>query len=113
MEKKYLDMIRHIKDPEGADRDWSVYVVRCSDDTLYTGITKNVVARLSRHNSGKGAAYTRPRRPVQLLYREGRFTRSEALVREALIKTFSRTQKEQLVTAGSRRRKRLIKPDKK
>lgn len=105
MEKRYLDMIRRIKDPAGADRDWSVYVVRCSDDTLYTGIAKDVDARLSCHNSGKGAAYTRPRRPVRLIYREGIFTRSEALVREAGIKTLSRPQKERLVAGGVNKRK--------
>lgn len=79
---------------------WSVYIVRCEDDSLYTGIAKNVAARLEKHNAGRGAAYTRARRPVRLLYREDRLTRSEALVREAQIKAFPRSRKEGLI-AGS------------
>lgn len=81
----------------GTDKeDWSVYIVRCADATLYTGIAKDVEARLSRHNSGKGAAYTRTRRPVRLLYRENGLSRPEALVREARIKRLPRPGKEKL-----------------
>src|SRR5260221_12614121 len=49
-------------------REWSVYIVRCRDGSLYTGISRNVESRVKRHNSGKGAAYTRMRGPVQLVY---------------------------------------------
>lgn len=76
--------------------DWSVYIVRCGDDTFYTGIAKDLEARLHKHNSGQGAAYTRARRPVSLVYREEKLTRSEALVREARIKALPRPDKERL-----------------
>jgi predicted GIY-YIG superfamily endonuclease len=79
-----------------ADPCWSVYIVRCGDDSFYTGIAKDVDARLKKHNSGQGAAYTRSRRPVALLYRQDGFTRSEALVREAQIKALPRSDKAKL-----------------
>jgi predicted GIY-YIG superfamily endonuclease/SAM-dependent methyltransferase len=75
---------------------WSVYVVRCSDDSLYTGVAKDAEARIAKHNSGKGAAYTRTRRPVRLMYREDGYSRSEALVREAAIKSLPREKKRAL-----------------
>ena len=78
-------------------KDWAVYVVRCRDGSLYTGITKDVKARMAKHNAGKGGAYTRSRRPVRLRYKETGFTRSEALVREAEIKRLSRQEKKELV----------------
>ena len=107
MEGKYLKMIRGIRETPDAVRDWSVYVVRCNDGTLYTGVAKGVEARLAKHNSGRGAAYTRTRRPVRLLYREDDLTRSEALGREAGIKSLPKPKKESLV-GGGRRRPRLI-----
>lgn len=98
MEPRYLRMIRGMK--KGRERAWSVYILRCGDGSLYTGIAKDVTARLAKHAAGKGAAYTRTHLPVQLLYREDAYTRSEALVREAAIKTFPRPKKEALA-AGS------------
>lgn len=77
-------------------RDWSVYVVRCSDGSLYTGVAKDVAARVAKHNSGKGAVYTRARRPVRLLRREPGMTRSNALAREVRIKALSKPRKEAL-----------------
>ncbi len=73
--------------------EWSVYIVRCADQTLYTGISTDIPARLKTHNSGKGAAYTRPRRPVKLLYAESGLTRSQALIREAKLKSLPRAEK--------------------
>ncbi|MHB2025037.1 MAG: GIY-YIG nuclease family protein [Elusimicrobiota bacterium] len=73
--------------------DWSVYILRCADDTLYTGIAKDVQSRIKRHNSGRGAAYTRAHGPVELLCQEDGLTRSQALVREARIKKMSRAEK--------------------
>jgi predicted GIY-YIG superfamily endonuclease/2-polyprenyl-3-methyl-5-hydroxy-6-metoxy-1,4-benzoquinol methylase len=84
------------KTAEARPEQWSVYVVRCSDDSLYTGVAKDAAARIAMHNSGKGAAYTRTRRPVELLYREDGYSRSEALVREAAIKSLSREKKRAL-----------------
>ncbi|MDD5657094.1 MAG: GIY-YIG nuclease family protein [Elusimicrobia bacterium] len=79
-----------------AARDWSVYIARCRDGSLYTGAAKGVERRLARHNAGRGAAYTSGRRPVRLFYREDGLTRSQALSREARIKALSRSEKEAL-----------------
>jgi putative endonuclease len=76
-----------------APKDWNVYIVRCRDLSLYTGVAKDVDARLGVHNAGKGAAYTRARRPVRLVYQENGLTRSQALVREAAIKRLPRDEK--------------------
>ncbi len=77
-------------------RDWGVYIVRCSDGSLYTGVAKDVEARLNKHNLGKGAVYTRSRRPVRKVYEESGMTHSQALVREAGIKAMSRAKKDEL-----------------
>jgi len=91
-------MLKKLRDrpAEGADV-WSVYIVRCGDGSFYTGIAKDVQSRVKAHNSGRGAAYTRSRRPVRLLYEERGLDRSGALVREARIKSYSRAEKECLV----------------
>lgn len=68
-------------------------MARCLDGSLYTGIAKDVAARLEAHNDGRGAAYTRSRRPVSLAYVEMGFTRSDALSREAQIKRLPRPLK--------------------
>ena len=95
METKYLRMIRGMK-TEGT-KDWNVYILRCGDGTLYTGVAKDVNTRLCQHQKGKGAAYTRTHLPVTLVYEEPRLTRSEALIREAQIKRLSKLQKEKLL----------------
>ncbi len=77
---------------------WFVYLLRCSDHSLYTGITKNIPQRLQDHNhTDKGAKYTRGRRPVSLVYSEKQPSRATAASREYQIKHFSRKQKEQLI----------------
>ena len=81
-----------------------VYIVRCSDGTLYTGWALDVAARLKAHNAGRGAKYTRSRRPVTLLYREILPNRAEAMKRERQIKRLPRAKK--LALAQPRRRKR-------
>jgi len=95
MEVKYLRMLAGMK--KGGKREWSVYVLRCGDGSLYTGIAKDVTARLASHNAGRGASYTRTRRPVCVVYREDGFTRSGALIREAGIKRLPKKKKEQMV----------------
>ena len=77
--------------------DWKIYIVKCSDDTYYTGITNDLTARINKHNSGKGAKYTKTRTPVQLMYSETVLTKSEALKREYQIKRLTRKQKEELI----------------
>ncbi|MFA5531257.1 MAG: GIY-YIG nuclease family protein [Thiohalomonadaceae bacterium] len=79
---------------------WHVYVVRCADDTLYTGIARDVQRRLQEHNglAPRGARYTRGRRPVRLCHVESFHSRAEAARREAAIKKMSRRQKDVLIT---------------
>ena len=78
-------------------KSWWVYIVRCKDDTLYTGCTNNVSERIEKHNAGKGAKYTKARRPVKLNYFEKTTTLSKALKREIAIKKLTRQKKEQLI----------------
>jgi putative endonuclease len=80
---------------------WTVYIARCSDGSLYTGITTDPERRLAEHNSGSGGAYTRSKTPIVMVYGEPAADRSRAQRRERAIKRLSRTQKEKLV-AGSR-----------
>ena len=72
---------------------WSVYLVRCRDGSLYTGITTDLVRRLAAHNSGTASRYTRSRRPVRVVHEETGFTHSTALKREAAIKRLPRPKK--------------------
>lgn len=74
-----------------------VYILRCGDDTLYTGSTDNIERRLAVHQSGKGAKYTRSRGPLTLVYQEELPDKSAALKREAAIKKLTRPQKLQLL----------------
>jgi putative endonuclease len=75
-----------------------VYILECSDKTLYTGSTHNIEKRIEEHNNGKkGARYTRSRRPVKLVYVESCSTLSDALKREAQIKKLSKVQKMRLI----------------
>ena len=73
-----------------------VYILRCADGTLYCGWTTDLEARLATHNSGKGAKYTRSRRPVELVYFEAYEARHDALSREWHIKRMSREEKQRL-----------------
>ena len=76
---------------------WQVYILECADGSLYTGIARNLDARIAAHNNGTGAKYTRGRGPVKLLYQEPADDRSTALRREALLKQLSRAEKLQLI----------------
>lgn len=73
------------------------YIVLCKDNTLYTGWTTDLEKRIKAHNSGKGAKYTKPRRPVTLVYYETFHTKEEAMRREWQIKQLSRRQKLELL----------------
>ena len=72
---------------------WQTYIIKCNDNSLYTGITIDLEKRLAAHNAGKGAKYTASRRPVQLVYREEAANRSEASKRENTIKKLNRNDK--------------------
>jgi predicted GIY-YIG superfamily endonuclease len=76
---------------------WFVYVVRCCDGTLYTGVSRDVEARVAKHNQGKGARYTRGRGPVALIHKERKRSQGAALRREAAIKALPRRRKLALV----------------
>ena len=83
---------------------WYLYILRCADDTLYTGITTDVEKRLEAHRSGKGAKYTRGRGPLELVYRECCASHSEALKREVQIKRMSRQEKQNLIKTAACRK---------
>ena len=78
-------------------RVWTVYMLRCRDGSLYTGITNDLPKRLVRHGAGTASAYTRSRRPVRLVFQERQPDRSEALRREAALRRLSRVEKLALV----------------
>ena len=80
--------------------DHYVYVLECADDTFYTGYTTDVERRVSEHDAGEGAKYTRGRTPVSLVHVEGFDSRSAAMSREHEIKSLSRVEKERLVAAS-------------
>ena len=73
------------------------YIVKCSDGTFYTGWTNDLTRRMEAHNQGRGAKYTKARRPVTLIYYETFETKEEAMRREYAIKRLSRKEKEELI----------------
>ncbi len=79
---------------------WFVYLARCSDDSLYCGITNNLEKRFKAHNSGKGSKYTRSRLPVRLVWKTEVGSKSEALKKEYRVKKLSKPLKELLVAEG-------------
>ncbi len=81
---------------------WYVYMLRCGDGTLYTGITDDVEKRLAVHRSGKGAKYTRGRGPLELVYTEPQPDKSAALRRERAIKALTRSKKLTLCAMGTK-----------
>jgi putative endonuclease len=76
---------------------WYVYIILCADKTLYTGITTSLEKRITTHNLGKGAKYTKPRLPVSLVYSEKHTDKSSASKREAQIKSLSRQEKLEII----------------
>ena len=79
------------------EQTWKLYIIRCGDGTLYTGITVDVDHRFAMHQSGKGAKYTRGRGPLELVYIEECGTHTEALRREIAVKRLSRQEKMKLI----------------
>jgi putative endonuclease len=77
-------------------KPWYVYLVRCCDGSIYTGISDDVEARIRKHNSGKGAKYTAQRRPVSLLYSELHPDQGTAMKRESQVKRWRKDRKERL-----------------
>jgi putative endonuclease len=83
------------------DKEWCFYIVRCKDNSLYSGIAINVDERIKEHNRGTGAKYTHARRPVTLVYSERHSNVSEAMKRESQVKSWTKTKKEQLIQERS------------
>ena len=79
---------------------WYLYILRCGDGSLYTGITTDVQRRLEEHRSGTGAKYTRGRSPLELVYREVCGSHSNALKREYAVKRLARQEKLELIASG-------------
>ena len=79
------------------ENTWKLYILRCGDGTLYTGITTDVEKRLEAHRSGKGAKYTRGRGPLELVYREDCGDHGAALRREYAVKALTREEQEKLL----------------
>lgn len=82
--------------------DYWLYILRCGDGTLYTGITDDIDRRLAVHQSGKGAKYTRGRGPLTVVYREKCGTRSAALKRELAVKKLTRREKLGLIEGSGK-----------
>ena len=78
---------------------WIVYILECSDNSLYTGITNDLERRLKEHRTGRGAKYTKHRCPLRVRYTECRGTKGAALAREAAIKSLARSEKLALIAA--------------
>jgi len=81
--------------------NWSVYILHCSDGSYYIGYSNDVENRLDLHNSGRGAKYTRSRRPCEVVYTEQFPTRNEALKRECQLKQWTRAEKQALIDENS------------
>ncbi len=84
-----------------------VYILRCSDNALYIGVTGDLDARLKRHNRGEGCTFTAIRTPVNVVYQESFATRAEAMKRERQIKRWTRAKKEALIGGDLETLKRL------
>jgi len=84
----------------GGGVSWQVYIIRCSDDSLYTGISNDVERRWQQHVDQRGAKYFRGRKPVEIVYLEGADDRSSASRREAAIKRLRRPDKELLIASA-------------
>ena len=89
------------------EKEWTVYILRCGDGSLYTGIAKDIPARLKKHSEGRGATYTRTRLPVTILYQQECLTHSEALIWEAKIKAMPRSKKEEIIRGNTKSPNRL------
>jgi len=81
--------------------NWLVYIIRCSDDSLYTGISTDLQRRFNQHATGCGAKYFRARKPVELVFSESGHSRSSASRREREIKALDRSAKLALIASGT------------
>ena len=104
-----IDHLEKAQSVDRADMDENyTYIVRCADGTLYTGWTNDLKKRIKAHNSGKGAKYTKTRRPVELVYFEHFATKEEAMSREYHIKQLKRAQKQALIDEMNKNNKSIF-----
>lgn len=82
-----------------SEKQWQLYILRCGDGTLYTGVAVDAGKRLAMHRSGRGAKYTRGRGPLEMVYLESCASHSEALRRELRVKALTRPEKEKLIAS--------------
>ncbi len=107
MKPRYRSMLRKMEAREGqvpapaVAATWSLYILRCGDESFYTGVTTDIDRRLREHETGRASRFTRARRPVVLVHQETCGTRSQALSRECVVKSMGRKGKEDLVAGGS------------
>jgi len=94
--------------PEPTEPRWSVYIVSCSDGTLYAGVTTDVTRRVDSHNAGTGAKYTRTRLPVELVFLEPAVDRGAALRREHEIKQLPAAEKRHLIAGWAGREQEVF-----
>ena len=96
--EKYESVEKDELQENSADTPSYMYIVRCRDDSLYTGWTNHLEERIAAHNAGKGAKYTKSRRPVELVYYEVFGTKKEAMSREFHVKRLTRSEKLKLIS---------------
>ena len=108
MDKRYKQMLEGMREKEKSEpqkkkrrEKWFLYILKCADQSLYTGVTKDIERRFKRHSEGKGARYTRTRRPLEIVYREVCKSRTEALTRECVVKALPKAKKLVLIKGPS------------
>ena len=107
MHPKMAQMVKRMQEKEKSSKRkkskerWFLYILQCVDGSLYTGITKDLDRRFKMHSDGKGAKYTRSRRPLSMVYSETCKNRIAALVRECAVKALARKKKEELIAAAA------------
>ncbi|MEN6310255.1 MAG: GIY-YIG nuclease family protein [Acidobacteriota bacterium] len=106
MKPRYRAMVKRMEarekeaPVEAAEAVWSLYILRCGDGSLYTGVTTDIDRRFRAHQAGRASRYTRTHQPVALIYKEECGSRSQALARECAVKALGRQGKEALVAGG-------------
>lgn len=103
MNQRYKQMLNGMREKEkarprkGRKEKWFLYILKCADSSLYTGITKDLERRFKSHSEGRAARYTRTRRPLEMVYEETCRSRTEALTRECAVKALSKAKKLALI----------------
>ena len=107
MNQRYKTMLQGMRQKDKKNHRkkqerWFLYMLRCSDNSLYTGIAKDIEKRFQMHSKGKGARYTRTRLPLKLVYQKQCKSRTEALIRECVVKSLPKAKKILLINQCNR-----------